>query len=415
MKVLVAHPAQQHSYHLATALKKAGLLDKYITTVYYKPHSFTYWVTKLIKGNLKLKAQARQCDFLDNKEVVQFCELAGLFKLLCIYIPLLKPYYHKVKYYTADRFAKKVAAYAIKHKVDAVVTYDDSSPLLFEILKEKAPHIVRVLDMSSASIPYLHTICENDCRQAPTFAPRLREERANFWDTSVIQRAQREINTSNYFLVPSQFVARSLQQVGVTEKQFLWCPYGVDISHFQQKQYVPASRPLQFVYVGGMKELKGMYYLLEAFKRLDKRKAQLTIVGTVNRRDEDLQPYLQRINFTGPILHDQIPALLQQMDVFVFPSLADSFALSCAEAASSGLPLIITENTGFQDLITDGKEGFVIPIQSIDAIVEKVNWFIEHPDKIETMGRAARKLAEKYTWNTYYELLGKIIKAVVQS
>ena len=415
MKILVAHPAQQHSYRLATALKKAGLLDKYITTVYYQKGNLTFWLAKFLRGKLKIKTQGRQCPYLDKQDIVQFCEGEGLLKLACMHLPFFKKYYTAVKYHTADRFAKKVAAYAIKHRVDAVVTYDDSSPLLFEILKKKAPHIVRILDMSSAAIPYLHTLCEKDCQLAPNFAQRLRRERASFWDTTVLNRSQREIKASQYFLVPSQFVAHSLQQSGATKKQFLWCPYGVDVSQFQLKPYSVPARPLQFVYVGGMKELKGIYYLMEAFKRLGKQKAQLTIVGAVKEQDEDLQPYREQLHFAGPVLHDKMPALLQQMDVFICPSLAEGLSLSSIEAAACGLALIVTENSGVNDLLVSGKEGFVIPIQSIDAIVEKINWFIEHPDKIEPMGRAARKLAEKYTWEAYYERAGKIIEDVVKN
>ena len=82
MKILVAHPAQQHSYRLATALKNAGILCKYATTVYYKRGSFTAMAAKGLKGQFRTKAENRRSPDLDDRQVVQFCEIEGLLKKL---------------------------------------------------------------------------------------------------------------------------------------------------------------------------------------------------------------------------------------------------------------------------------------------------------------------------------------------
>ena len=211
MKVLIAHPAQQHSYRLAIALKKAGMLDKYITTVYYKNRSLTYFVSKFLKGSLKIKAENRHCTYIDDNEVIQYCEGEGLLKLVALNTRFLKKKYDLIKYNTADRFAKKVAKYAIKHHVDAVVTYDDCSPLLFEELQKKAPNILRILDMSAANILYMRNIYERDMDIVPSFANRLRKERSICWNPIIINRAEREIKATQKFLVPSNFVAKSLE------------------------------------------------------------------------------------------------------------------------------------------------------------------------------------------------------------
>ena len=50
MKVIVAHPDRQHSFFLATALKRRGILDAYITTIYDKETSITAKVKKILKG-----------------------------------------------------------------------------------------------------------------------------------------------------------------------------------------------------------------------------------------------------------------------------------------------------------------------------------------------------------------------------
>ena len=416
MKVLVVHPAQQHSYRLAAALSRKGLLYKYVTTVYWKKGSLTYFASLFLKDKLKTKARGRHCQELNSEDVVQFCELEGLIKIALMQIPSLKPIYKKVKYHLTNRFARKVARYAIQNQVDAVVCYDDYSSRLFELLHRKAPDILRIMDVSAANILYMRKIYDTDTALQPAFADLLHSERSVVWDKENIARAKKEQGLTDIFLVPSIFVKRSLRYAGVANKKMKVCPYGVDELQFAQKKYhdyeVPLRRPIRFIYVGGVKELKGISYLLEAISKLPVSQASLTVVGHVDKSRMEIKPYLHRVSFTGSVLHEQVPKLLRKSDVFVFPSLGEGLSLSTLEAASCGLPLIVSENSGVNDAITEGKEGFVIPIQSTSAFIEKMSWFIKNPDKIETMGRAAREMALQYTWDNYYARMGQIFDKI---
>lgn len=418
MKVLVVHPAQQHSYRLATALKRKGYLYKYVTTVYYKSGSLTKLVSCFLRGDYKEKACGRRCAELDDEDVVQLCEAGGLIKLMSLNIPVCRRFYRSVKYHNADRFAKKVVNYAIQNKVDAVVGYDDFSSVLFEMLAKEAPDILRIMDVSAANILYMRQIYDMDIKLKPAFAARLRSERQIVWNPDNINRTMKELKYTQLFLAPSTFVARSLEYSGIVKKQIWVCPYGVDTDLFGQKTYQnlhSVQRPIRFVYVGGVKELKGISYLLEAIQQIPEDQAELTIVGKVDHNAEDILPYLERVKFTGSVLHSKIPEILERSDVFVFPSLGEGLSLSVLEAASCGLPLIVSENSGIDDAVSEGKEGFVIPIQSSDAILGKMQWFIEHPDQIEPMGKAARKMALHYTWEGYYKRMGRIFDEIVHS
>ena len=65
-------------------------------------------------------------------------------------------------------------------------------------------------------------------------------------------------------------------------------------------------------------------------------------------------------------------------DVFVFPSLFEGFGLVLLEAMAMGLPMITTAHTAGPDLLEDGKEGFIVPIRSAEAIAEKLTWLSAH-------------------------------------
>lgn len=412
MKILVAHPAQQHSYQLATGLEKCGFLHTYATTVYYKKGNFTHLVAMILKGTYKKRAESRVCTSINTDKIQQYCEIFGLLNLLSLNVKPFRKYYKRLKYFTADQFARKVAKYAIKNKVDIVITYDDTSPLLFEILEKEAPNIIRITDMSAANLLYMREIYEKDEKLAPSFAPRLRSEREVVWDPFVINRTKREIKATQHFLVPSNFVKKSLVYSDVNDTQMHLCPYGVDLSLFDQKEYLPKGEndAIEFIYVGGVKELKGIYYLLEAFKQIPTNIAHLTVVGNFDKSDIDTKMYMNHVDFTGIVLHDSIPELLKKSDVFVFPSLGEGLSLSTLEAAACGLPLIVSENSGVNDVMIDGEEGFIIPIQSVDAIYEKVEWFVQHRNQIQIMGERARQMAFKYTWDNYYARIKEIFQ-----
>lgn len=411
MKVLVVHPAQQHSYRLAVALYKSARLQKYVTTVYWKNGALTKLVSPFLPGKFRKKAMQRQCPDIPQNQVMQFCEGEGLLKLLAMNTRAFRPCYKKIKYHTADRFAEKVACYAIRHKVDAVVSFDDCSATLFDILAQRAPEILRIMDVSAANTLYMRQIYEKDMILQPEFADCLRRERTIVWNLENQKRAAREISLSQYFLAPSYFVARSLTYSGVKEAQIKICPYGVDTSQFRQKSYPTMeelrSRPIRFIYVGGAKELKGISYLLQAIQSLPPSLAQLTVVGNVERGRKEFQPYLDCVTFTGQVFHNEIPQLLAAADVFVFPSLGEGLSLSVLEAASCGLPLIVSENSGANDLMSGEQQGFVIPVQSVSALTDAMRWFVDHREQIEPMGRRAREMALQATWDRYYEYVNR--------
>lgn len=139
MKVIVAHPGQQHSYQAAIALKEKGMLYRYITTVYDSPNSLLMRAVKrfIKRDNLK-RAQGRKTEQLDGC-VTQFCELHGLMLLLILRLDKTQKgvLYNKFNQFASRRFGCKVANYAINHEVDAVICYDTSSAECFRLEETK--------------------------------------------------------------------------------------------------------------------------------------------------------------------------------------------------------------------------------------------------------------------------------------
>ena len=98
----------------------------------------------------------------------------------------------------------------------------------------------------------------------------------------------------------------------------------------------------------------------------------------------------------------------------VFPSLGEGFSLSMVEAMACGLPVISSTNTGANDFIENSKNGFIVPIQDTDALVDKMQWFIKHHEEIPRMGKNAIKTASKLTWNNYHEKVGAAVREIMK-
>jgi len=93
--------------------------------------------------------------------------------------------------------------------------------------------------------------------------------------------------------------------------------------------------------------------------------------------------------------------LMRSCDVFCLPSIVEGRALVMQEAMSQGLPLLITPNTGGEDLVISGETGFLVPIRSPEQIADRLNWYLEHRQETKEMGSKAKAHAANYTWKGY--------------
>ena len=106
---------------------------------------------------------------------------------------------------------------------------------------------------------------------------------------------------------------------------------------------------------------------------------------------------------------------MEKADVFVFPSLFEGFGLVLLEAMASGLPVITTQNTGGPDLIQEGKEGFIIPAGSVEALRGKIRWMIDNRERAAEIGRKAHARAKEMTWGSYGKNYSLILTEIINN
>jgi glycosyltransferase involved in cell wall biosynthesis len=85
----------------------------------------------------------------------------------------------------------------------------------------------------------------------------------------------------------------------------------------------------------------------------------------------------------------------------VFSSLFEGFGLVIMEAMSQGVPVITTPNTAAPDFVSDGDDGFIVPIRDVEAIVEKLEMLLLDRDRLAAMSHAAVGKAAQHSWEQY--------------
>jgi glycosyltransferase involved in cell wall biosynthesis len=91
---------------------------------------------------------------------------------------------------------------------------------------------------------------------------------------------------------------------------------------------------------------------------------------------------------------NDISRLLPELDVFVLPSLRETFSVATLEAMAVGLPVVVTRVGSMADMVIDGHSGFVIEPENADLLAQRLMFLLANTALARAMGRAARKRVE---------------------
>lgn len=401
-KVIVAHPGQQHSYRLASALKHAGLLDEYITTVYYRsPKSVLGMLASVAPGDNGERIRSRNNPDLADVDVKQFYAARGFAETL-MWRTNNPQTYHGFMRKTQKIFGTKVAKEAMNRCVDAVVCYDVNALDCFTTLEKERPEILRVLDVSIAPRPYLREVYEDII--SLTGNDNLKIENPLVWDRHEDEERIKEIQLADYFLAPSDFVANGLISLGANPDSILKLPYGCNFSNYNADRPInKRGSTLELLFVGQCNARKGVDVLADVMELPEMDGVRLTIAGKYDDSREYIQRLLAnpRVRMLGMVPRKEVADLCAKSDAFIFPSVAEGMSLACLEAMGSGLPIICTPNSGVSDLVLEGVNGFIVEPGDFAAIENGINQLGSDISQCRSMGKSAFHAAGACTWANY--------------
>ncbi len=165
------------------------------------------------------------------------------------------------------------------------------------------------------------------------------------------------------------------------------------------------------LFVGSGFERKGVKFLVKAVESIS-APVSLMIVGKgSDARIKNIVGH-QKVIFCGP--QKDIHKYYAASNIFVFPTMYEPFGNVHLEALASGLPVITTKYSGAAEIIKDGVTGFVVgDPDDYEAIAEKIKTILNNKDKLKSMSKNARRLAEEFTYKRHIDEIMSLYESIV--
>lgn len=201
-------------------------------------------------------------------------------------------------------------------------------------------------------------------------------------------------------------------------------PNGVDLNAFRPdpaaKVGVRASLGMSesdfvVLFVAHEFKRKGLEHIIKAVGLLEDERIKVLVAGR-----DDKRPYeklAKDCKVAGQVVFlgesGRVEDYYKAADVFVFPTAYEAFSLATVEAMAAGLPLLATKVNGTEELIRHGKNGFFVSTEPRD-IAGRIGELAENRSLLKRMGGAARKTAERYSWDIIAERTMDVYSGVLE-
>jgi glycosyltransferase involved in cell wall biosynthesis len=298
----------------------------------------------------------------------------------------------------------QAASCFIQEESDLFVGWSGVS--LHSLQRAKELGAVTVLERGSSHMSYQTQILQEEYERCG--------KQFNATHPGVYERELQEYAIADKIAVPSLFVKRTFLEKGIPESKLIHVPYGTSLKEFYP--VTKEDKTFRVIHCGGINLRKGLHYLLQAFYELNLPDAELWLVGTV---DPEIEPFLakyqsDRIILKGKHPQNQLRWFYSQCSVFCLASIEEGLAMVQPQAMACGLPIIHTTNTGGEDIVRDGIDGFCLPIRNVEVLKEKILFFYENPQKCDEMGQNAFQQAQKsLSWDDYGKKVISAYKAIL--
>lgn len=281
-----------------------------------------------------------------------------------------------------------------------VVCYSTVYRHLFPLLRKKelnpsgGAHVLAIERGSTHPEAYFHAVEAG------------RREAGLTWEKNLPKDLMAEIEAgqfADFVIAGSNVIRDSYRSRGVPDERILTIAYGTDEKLFEYftRPKTHTSRPLRIACVGIQGIRKGLWRLLKIGEWAQRRgiKMELHLVGPMEPEAPEL---ISR--FRVPVISHgvkkgyELAGILQSSDLYCLPSYEEGFGISVIEAMSTGLPAIVSEETGAREAITPGLDGLILgnyDDEYLDAVFSPI---LKDTGLRLRMGTAAReKVLQNYT------------------
>ena len=202
--------------------------------------------------------------------------------------------------------------------------------------------------------------------------------------------------------------------MGVDESRCRIMERWIDADDFSPKKrdasFWEAQEPIKLLFVGRISEDKNLDLLIRLYNALESKHDSFVIhvIGDGPYFDAMRRKTarLERFHLVGPKFKEDLQTAYASSDLFIHPGLLDTFGNVVIEAQASGLPCVVMNEGGPQELITNGKTGLVASTE--EDFIAKVESLIAKPQRIREMGEtaaayAAQRFSEERIFQNFWK------------
>ncbi len=212
------------------------------------------------------------------------------------------------------------------------------------------------------------------------------------------------------FLPISERWKNRLIELGCSEQKIVVHRMGIDTGKFCYLPRKPVKDDkVRLLTVARLIEKKGVQYAVQAVADVLKRYSNIeyNIVGDGPAKNT-LEGLIEELNVGNNVKllgwrhQEEIIELMKHTDVFIAPSVVggdgdeEGIPIVLMEALAQGMPVLSTQHSGIPELVQDGESGFLVPERNVEALADKLEFLIKHPEIWSEMGRKGRKHVERY-------------------
>lgn len=194
---------------------------------------------------------------------------------------------------------------------------------------------------------------------------------------------------------------------------------GIDPSVFPSREPARRKRSVRLICVSRLVKRKGLEYLLAALPELKSDGVTLDIIGT-GEQQSHIRSMVRRlgvedcVNLIGYIPRESLAEFYHRADIFVLPSLSESFGQVLLEAMSCGLPVIASRVGGIPETLEHEKGGLLIEPGNSEAIIGAVRKLAADPLRRNSMSEYNRHIAvNEFGWSRIAEQYEKLYRKIL--
>ena len=229
------------------------------------------------------------------------------------------------------------------------------------------------------------------------------------------------------FLAISDYNYENLILFGADPKKIISHPVGIDVDRFsfrRKSTIIEHPDPVIIVSVARLAKEKGLSYGIKAMAKLLKRNPRLNLEYRIIG-DGALKEYLRKlagklnldgiVHFLGAMRQEEVIRNMRQAHIFLLPSISEVLPVVLMEAQAVGLPVVATSVGGISQALIDGESGFIVPEKDVNALTERIEHLIRHPELWQDMGKWGRRFVEeRYDIRRLNKKLVKIYKNLIK-